>query len=398
MYVEYQALSVVPEDVEKAIINLLLFHDAPNAIVFCSRREAVNKLTARLNNRGFSVVALSGELSQKERNNALMAMRDGRARVCVATDVAARGLDLPGLDLVIHADLPRDREALLHRSGRTGRAGRKGLCALIVPFRARRRTERLLQDAGVDATWTTPPGPLDVEGVLNDRLVQNEMFSAAVSDEEIGLVTQLEATFSAEQLAAAVVRMSRAKSTAPEDLQSVPEKQERSRDRNDRGPRERDGERQPRGQVRPDFENGEWVRLGVGRKNNADPKWLVPMLCKAGGFHRRSIGVIQITHGATHVELTPDAVAMLLEQAGPDQIIDKSLYVERVDGPSTQSDERPPRDRGQRDRPPRDRKPQSRPRRNENRSEDGPPPKKRTGPKKPRGPNGEKKRVKKPVQ
>lgn len=405
--IEYQALSVVPEDVEKAIINLLLFHDAPNAIVFCSRREAVNKLTARLNNRGFSVVALSGELSQKERNNALLAMRDGRARVCVATDVAARGLDLPGLDLVIHADLPRDREALLHRSGRTGRAGRKGLCALIVPFRARRRTERLLQDAGVDANWTTPPGPLDVEGVLNDRLVQNEMFSAAVSDEEIGLVTQLEATFSAEQLAAAVVRMSRAKSTAPEDLQPVPEKKERSRDRSDRGPRERDGERPPRGQVRPDFENGEWVRLGVGRKNNADPKWLVPMLCKAGGFHRRSIGVIQITHGATHVELTPDAVAMLMEQAGPDQIIDKSLYVERADGPSQEQDDGPRRDGGHRrdrgdrsDRAERRGPPKSRERRRPSaeHSSDGPPKKKRVGPKKPRGPNGEKKRVKKPVQ
>jgi ATP-dependent RNA helicase DeaD len=61
-------------------------------------------------------------------------MRDGRARVCVATDVAARGIDLPNLELVIHADLPTNPETLLHRSGRTGRAGRKGLCsAVIVP-------------------------------------------------------------------------------------------------------------------------------------------------------------------------------------------------------------------------------------------------------------------------
>ena len=100
--------------------------DAQNTIVFCHTREAVKHLASRLANRGFAVVALSGELSQAERTNALQSMRDGRARVCVATDVAARGIDLPNLDLVIHADMPTNPDTLLHRSGRTGRAGRKG--------------------------------------------------------------------------------------------------------------------------------------------------------------------------------------------------------------------------------------------------------------------------------
>ena len=99
-------------------------------------------MTSRFTNRGFSVVALSGELSQNERTHALQAMRDGRARVCIATDVAARGIDLPNLELVIHAEMPRNRETLLHRSGRTGRAGRKGTCVLIVPHNERRRNER----------------------------------------------------------------------------------------------------------------------------------------------------------------------------------------------------------------------------------------------------------------
>ena len=95
----------------------------------------VNHLLARMGNRGFPVVALSGELSQQERTHALQALRDGRARVCIATDVAARGIDLPGLDLVVHADLPTNSETLLHRSGRTGRAGAKGVSALIVDAR-----------------------------------------------------------------------------------------------------------------------------------------------------------------------------------------------------------------------------------------------------------------------
>jgi ATP-dependent RNA helicase DeaD len=75
---------------------------------------------------GFKAAAISGERAQGERDRALEALREGRARVLVATNVAARGLDLPDVDLVVHADLPENAEALTHRSGRTGRAGRRG--------------------------------------------------------------------------------------------------------------------------------------------------------------------------------------------------------------------------------------------------------------------------------
>ena len=102
-----------------------------------------------MNNRSFEVVALSGELNQNDRNKALQSMRDGRSRICVATDVAARGIDLPELDLVIHADLPVNRQMLLHRSGRTGRAGRKGISALLIPYNLKKQTEKLLVDVEV---------------------------------------------------------------------------------------------------------------------------------------------------------------------------------------------------------------------------------------------------------
>ena len=124
--IEHKAVRVHPKEIEAAVVNLLRFHDAPAAIVFANTREAVRHLQATLQERGFNAVALSGELGQHERNQALQALRDGRARVCVATDVAARGIDLPNLDLVIHAELPHDRETFQHRSGRTGRAGQIG--------------------------------------------------------------------------------------------------------------------------------------------------------------------------------------------------------------------------------------------------------------------------------
>ena len=104
--IDYQLVLVQSHERENAIINTLLFYDSGSAIVFCHTREAVKHLAAQLGDRGFHVVSLSGELSQAERTNALQSMRDGRSRVCVATDVAARGIDLPNLDLVIHADLP----------------------------------------------------------------------------------------------------------------------------------------------------------------------------------------------------------------------------------------------------------------------------------------------------
>src|SRR5579871_68706 len=120
----YQAVTISPADIEHAAINLLRLHEARTAILFCATRDNVRHLHASLVERGFAAVALSGEHSQNERNAALQALRDGRARVCVATDVAARGIDLPTLSLVIHVEIPRDAETLQHRSGRTGRAGK----------------------------------------------------------------------------------------------------------------------------------------------------------------------------------------------------------------------------------------------------------------------------------
>src|SRR3546814_2383815 len=108
--IAYQAVTVAPADIEGAVVNLLRLHDAETAMLFCATRDNVRRLHASLVERGFSAVALSGEHSQNERNQALQALRDRRAKVCVATDVAARGIDLPTLSLVIHVEIPRSEE------------------------------------------------------------------------------------------------------------------------------------------------------------------------------------------------------------------------------------------------------------------------------------------------
>ncbi len=216
--IEYRTILVAPSERENAIINSLLFFDAQNALVFCATREAVRHLASRLANRGFSVVSLSGELSQAERTNALQAMRDGRARICVATDVAARGIDLPNLDLVIHADLPTNPETLLHRSGRTGRAGRKGICALIVPFHRRGSAARLLKLAKLEAISQAAPGPAEIDTKNRERILADPALAEAPGEDEADFVRELLAAYSVEQIAAAYLRQQLAARPAAEEL------------------------------------------------------------------------------------------------------------------------------------------------------------------------------------
>jgi ATP-dependent RNA helicase DeaD len=216
--IDYRAFAIAPNDVESAVVNVLRYFEMRGALVFCSTRESVRELSAKLLERGFAVVALSGELSQSERTHALQALRDGRARVCVATDVAARGIDLPDLGLVIHADLPKRRETLLHRSGRTGRAGRKGICVLLVPHTRRRQVERLFQSASLEATWAAPPTIEDIRKRDRERLVQDPAWSEPPSEDMLVVARALLAEHSPETIAAVLLRRHWDALPAPEEL------------------------------------------------------------------------------------------------------------------------------------------------------------------------------------
>jgi len=320
--IEYRALTVAPRDSENAIINVLRYFEAKNALVFCATRATVNHMTSRFSNRGFSVVALSGELSQKERSHALQAMRDGRARICIATDVAARGIDLPNLELVIHADLPKNRESLLHRSGRTGRAGRKGVSVLIVPRNAGRRTERLLADARVKAQWANPPSVEDVLARDNERILADPELSVPVLDDERAFTRELIERHGAEQIAAAFVRLHRAGQSAPEELQNVAPSGERKQN-----------QQQQNSAQRNNFQDSVWFSLSVGRKQSAEARWLLPMLCRAGDLEKRDIGAIRIQTSETFLELAADSAEQFIKAVGPNRMLEMTIKVVRLDKP-----------------------------------------------------------------
>ncbi|TCZ66006.1 DEAD/DEAH box helicase [Roseicella aquatilis] len=308
--IDYQALLIAPHETERAVVNALRFFEARAAMVFCRTRATVARLHGNLAERGFAAVALSGELSQAERNRALQGLRDGRARVCVATDVAARGIDLPDLGLVIHADMPTDPETLLHRSGRTGRAGRKGTSVLLVPHNRRRAAERLLAEARVKANWGPAPSAEAIRAQDDTRILAQALETTAEEpvDGDLDLAKKLLAERSPEAVAAALVQALRAPLAAPEELAAVA----------DRGPA---GPRVPR-ESGPQQE-GVWFRMNLGRANgNADPRWVLPFLCRRGHVTRQEIGRIKVQDRETQFEVAPWAAgrfAAAAQKPGEDE-------------------------------------------------------------------------------
>jgi len=320
--IEYRALNVSSRDREHAIFNLLRYYDAPSALVFCKTRAAVSHLLARMGNRGFQVVALSGELSQQERTHALQSLRDGRAQVCIATDIAARGIDLPGLDLVIHADLPGNSETLLHRSGRTGRAGAKGVSALIVTPAEFRKAQRLLQGAKVVAEWAKAPSAEEVQAKDDARVLEHPALTATPGD-EAAIAATLLARFGADHVAAAFVRLWREGRSAPEVLQDAVA-----------------GSAPAPARERGEFGSSVWFALSVGRAGRAEARWLLPKICDGGGITRNEIGAIRVQEAETFVQIATAAAGKF----GTSLELEAGVVMRRLPGePNLARPERAPR-------------------------------------------------------
>ena len=334
--IAYQAVTVPPTDIEHAVVNLLRFHEAETAMLFCATRDNVRRLHASLTERGFAAVALSGEHSQNERNQALQALRDRRARVCVATDVAARGIDLPTLGLVIHVELPRDAETLQHRSGRTGRAGKKGIAVLVVPSPRRRRVEMMLRGARIAAEWLPAPTPEAIAERDRERLLERLLAPVEFDDEDKALGARLLAERGADDIAAMLVHAQRAALPLPEELIDRPgvAAERPSRDR-------------------AEFAGAAVFRLNVGRHQNADPRWLLPLLCRRGHVTKSDIGAIRIAANESLVEVAPAAAARFADAVRRQPSDDDGIVIEPAGHGGGQHGGRGPAANAGRPRPPR---------------------------------------------
>jgi ATP-dependent RNA helicase DeaD len=229
----------------------------------------------------------------------------------------SRGIDLPNVGIVIHADLPHDVETLQHRSGRTGRAGKKGVSAILTPFGRRRSAERLFAEAGIQPVWMGPPTAPEIRALDAERFLADPALSGVASEDDLEMARRMLAERSAEDIAAALVRLYRGRLPAIEDVtdpgerpvathkrpvyteRPVPQGRPAPEDRDYSRPRARGGKHALGG--------GAWFRIDVGRAKGADPKWLVPMICRAGGLTKADIGTIRVFDHETKFEISAEA-------------------------------------------------------------------------------------------
>src|SRR5204862_4947438 len=284
------------------------------AIVFCTTREGVSRMHDALTARGFTAAAISGERAQAERDRALEQLRRGDALGLVATNVAARGLHLPDVDLIVHADLPLNADSLIHRSGRTGRAGRKGTAVVIATVAERRKAERLLGAAHIEIDWTPPPSAETIAASARARLA-DELAAGAEPAPDVAraaddLLSRVESKLPARELLRRLASRELGRLAAGETLRAVSIQTT--------GAGARDGNQPPgRRQSHTQFaREGVAFRINLGADDRADPRWLLPLICRRGGVTREEVGATRIGAHETLFEIAGDAAPDLALAAG----------------------------------------------------------------------------------
>ncbi|MBK8995670.1 MAG: DEAD/DEAH box helicase [Myxococcales bacterium] len=288
-----------------ALVNLLLAHPDEQMLVFARTRADVAHVTSELMQAGFMVSSLSGEMEQAERNRALAAFKTGRYRALIATDVAARGIDVAGIARVIHFEPPNDRDSYTHRSGRTGRAGRKGVSSILVAPAGLSRALSLLTRLGLEPRFEPIPGPEEIRALGGAR-----WYDDLTADDPDGIVVPFEAaTWAlAKSLAAhpsvvrviarLLVRAGQMGPTEPRELaQPDPESLRRRYGSA--------GGRPPRAQRQAT----EWVSFHVswGEERGADPRRLLALSCRRGQIRGSDVGSIRVLRRHSIVDVTAAA-------------------------------------------------------------------------------------------
>jgi len=204
--ISYDAYYLNSRDIENFTFNLIRYYSDKTIIVFCSTRNEVTRFHSRLHNRGVNAVALSGALKQEERFKALQSIKNGSCKVCIATDVASRGIDIIDLDIVIHSNLPRNSETLIHRSGRTGRAGKHGLSIILFSPNSIKTYNRIIEHAKIVPKLRKNLSKKIIEDNENAQFL-NKVSSISKSKIEDKLINELMENYSLSDLAKTLVSL-----------------------------------------------------------------------------------------------------------------------------------------------------------------------------------------------
>ncbi|MBB3143548.1 DEAD/DEAH box helicase [Halomonas sp. THAF12] len=324
----------------EALARIIEVEPVDAAIVFVRTRAACTTLMEQLSARGVNVASLSGDLDQSLRERTITRLKRGKVDVLIATDVAARGLDVPRITHVVNYDLPQDAEAYTHRIGRTGRAGRDGVAITFAGNREGRKVGWLEQATGQKMSEMALPDEAAIRA-HRDQVFHQRAIAAVTkgAEEQRALVEQLvEEGYDPIELACAFAGLARA-DEAPIGRLQAPRKERTPRDgkpsRREGGPRDR----APReGMTR--------YRVSVGHKDGVKPGQLVGALANEGGIEGNRIGRIDIRNAFSVVELPNGLPSSILAKMARARVAGRPLEISEDRAP-----ERAPRRRRDDDGP-----------------------------------------------
>ncbi|MET8694618.1 DEAD/DEAH box helicase [Streptomyces bauhiniae] len=296
-----------------AALGRLLDVESPEAaIVFCRTRDQVDQLSETLNGRGYRAEALHGGLSQEQRDRVMGRLRGGTADLLVATDVAARGIDVEHLTHVINYDVPSAPESYVHRIGRVGRAGREGVAITLAEPRESRMLKAIERATGRKVPLEKVPSVADLRA-RRLELTRAALHESLLEDEDLErfrvVVETLGDEFDVMDVALAAVKLAHESGGAAFDEEEIPELAPRDRDR-DRGDRGRGGDRdrgqrgRPRGRTSPGMTR---LFVGAGRSAGVRPQDLVGAIAGETRLSGRDIGAIEIADRFSLVEVPEEA-------------------------------------------------------------------------------------------
>lgn len=318
-----------------------------SAIVFCRTRTEVDELTESLNGRGYRAEALHGGLSQDQRDRVMKKFRANTADLLIATDVAARGLDVQHVSHVVNYDVPTSAEAYVHRIGRTGRAGREGVAITLAEPREHRllRNIEYLTKQKIQIAAVPSVADLRARRIEMTKASLRETLLAGDLDHFRAVVDSLAQDFDIMDVAAAAVKMADAKDGAEaEEIPTVSMRPDKPAGRHERGPAKKGSWEPPmvgKGIGKPGAAKAfakkritpEWdiarLYIGAGRANGIRPADLVGAIVNEAGVDARAIGAIQITDRFALVEVPADIADGIIETLRATTIKGKRVPVRR---------------------------------------------------------------------
>ena len=317
--IEHVIHLVHPRERLAAIINLLLENPGSQSLVSARTRADVADIAASLSEAGFVIAMLSGEMEQAERNRALAAFKRGNVDALVATDVAARGIDVQDVTRVIHAEPPTDADAYTHRSGRTGRAGKKGISSVLVTERELPRTVGLLGRARVRWKFEAIPSADAIRDAREESLLADVTADLAegetIDERALALAERIVASEQPSRAVGRLVALALKRMQAePRQITIINPPSQGARGAGAARRREFDDGEPRRGGGRR--EGGDFVpfRVSWGESHGADPRRLVAMMCRRGRIEGRDIGAIRIGRTSSVIEVSNN-VAQDFERA-----------------------------------------------------------------------------------